>query len=440
MVRYASDGSLDFLGRRDGQVKLRGQRLELGEIGHHIQRFMAERADFREVSVQLFKPPSGGEPYLAALLVMDIAFSHEVLGVQCSPMTSPGADSNLQTTMAELKRNIRGVLPHYMVPSQFIAIFRLPMGPTGKLDNVFVKTCLGELMEQPHDEIQVEEQELSENAPSARETLESKIHLPARRDRRMVGARTATVAHAAWALTVSHYTGNRDVLFGATLSGCEALATSMDNLESVVGPTITTAPFRTVIDYSTIVYEFLTAVQKDVVRAACFGQMGIASITHIDKHCRAACQFRNIFVAQNAPTDVKEDAASSMVMRRSLESTGFIPVPLVMEVEPPKDESEMTVYLVYDADILGGKLPHFILDTFTTIVQNLLLVASDSALGQLPVLSSAHLSALISAASLGNHDKPQRDDRHLKEEEEECLDRLFRNQADKTPSAYTMNS
>ncbi|KIL88497.1 non-ribosomal peptide synthetase [Fusarium avenaceum] len=757
MVRYDSDGSLDFLGRRDGQVKLRGQRLELGDISHHIQRFMAERADFREVSVQLFKPPSGGEPYLAAILVMDIAFSHEVLGVQCSPMTSAGADSNLQATVAELKRNIRGVLPHYMVPSQFVAISRLPMGPTGKLDNLFVKTCLGELMEQAHDGIQAEEQDLSENAvrlrswwsrvltldersvrsdddffslggnsisamrlaglarlsgyrlrhddiffsstlsemalrihplpvaetmpalasgsdirggdninnipqevlrhlnvpkeriqdiypctplqeslmaatavhpgsyvlaesmyvtasqlaplkgawaavfrdfdilrtrivldnnqqalqavltdqpleweefpdvgaflkdmetsfvygkalarvaiinpprrsdndeaiedgmvqaifgahhalydryalsliwekvcqymsspdtttapakaitpfkayvqallqsvqtdqpatfwreklagvsassfpsipsrlpsghqPSARETLEHKIHLPARGDRRTVGATTATVAHAAWALTVSHYTANRDVLFGATLSGREALATSMDNPESIVGPTITTAPFRTVIDYSTIVSEFLTAVQKDVVRAARFGQMGIASISRIDKHCRAACQFGNIFVAQNATTYENEDAASGMVMRRSLESTGFIPVPLVIEVEPSTDESEMMVYLGYDPDILEGKLPHFILDTFTTIVQNLLTVAPDTALGQLPVLSSAHLSALISAASLGNQGKSH--DRHLKEGEEECLDRLFRNQADESPSACAIDS
>lgn len=756
MVRYDSDGSLDFLGRRDGQVKLRGQRLELGDISHHIQRFMAERADFREVSVQLFKPPSGGEPYLAALLVMDIAFSHEVLGVQCSPMTSPSADSNLQATVAELKRNIRGVLPHYMVPSQFVAISRLPMGPTGKLDNVFVKTCLGQLMEQSHDDIQAEEQDLSENAvrllswwsrvlsldersvrsdddffslggnsisamrlaglarlsgyrlrhddiffsstlsemalrihplpvveampalesgldiqggdnindvpqevlrqlnvpkeriqdmypctplqeslmaatarhpgsyvlaesmyvtasqlaplkgawaavfrdfeilrtrivldnnqqalqavltdqpleweefpdvgaflkamdtsfvygkalarvaiinpprrsgnheatedgmvqaifgahhalydryalsliwekvcqyisspntttapvkaitpfkayvqallqsvqtdqpatfwreklagvsassfppipsrlpsghqPSARETLETKIRLPARCDRRTVGATTATVAHAAWALTMSHYTGNRDVLFGATLSGREALATSMDNPESIVGPTITTAPFRTVINHSTIVSEFLTAVQKDVVRAARFGQMGIASISRIDKHCRVACQFRNIFVAQNAPADENEDDTSSMVMRRSLESTGFIPVPLVIEVEPSTDESEMMVYLGYDPDILEGKLPHFILDTFTTIVQNLLTAAPDTALGQLPVLSSDHLSALISAASLGNQDKSQRD---LREGEEECLDRLFRNQADESPSACAIDS
>ncbi|KAH6952220.1 HC-toxin synthetase [Fusarium avenaceum] len=759
MVRYDSDGSLDFLGRRDGQVKLRGQRLELGDISHHIQRFMAERADFREVSVQLFKPPSGGEPYLAALLVMDIAFSHEVLGVQCSPMTSAGANSNLQATVAELKRNIRGVLPHYMVPSQFVAISRLPMGPTGKLDNMFVKTCLGELMEQTHDDIQEEEQDLSENAvhlrswwsrvltidersvrsdddffslggnsisamrlaglarlsgyrlrhddiffsstlsemalrihplpvaetmpalasgsdirggdninnipqevlrqldvpkeriqdiypctplqeslmaatarhpgsyvlaesmyvtasqlaplkrawaavfrdfeilrtrivldnnqqalqavlidqpleweefpdvgaflkdmetsfvygkalarvaiinpprrsdddeatengmvqaifgahhalydryalsliwekvcqyisspntttapvkavtpfksyvqallqsvqtdqpatfwreklagvsassfpsipsrlpsghqPSASETLEHKISLPARCDRRTVGATTATVAHAAWALTMSHYTGNQDVLFGATLSGREALATSMDNPEFIVGPTITTAPFRTVIDYSTIVSEFLTAVQKDVVRAARFGQMGIASISRIDKDCRAACQFGNIFVAQNAPADENEDAASSMVMRRSLESTGFIPVPLVIEVEPSTDESEMMVYLGYDPDILEGKLPHFILDTFTTIVQNLLSAAPDMTLGQMPVLSSDHLSALVSAASLGNQEKSQRDDRDLREEKEECLDRLFRNQADESPSACAIDS
>ncbi|KAI8628154.1 hypothetical protein F5Y19DRAFT_476558 [Xylariaceae sp. FL1651] len=155
LVRFESDGSIDFLGRRDAQVKLRGQRISLGEIEHYIQKFMGENPKFRHATVHLHKQEAGGasnrsvEPYLVALLIMDLQFERQVRGVGCSYM-STSRDANGTEIAAELRRKLRSILPGYMVPSAFIALERLPTTISGKLDRQFIQECLQGLTSAPH--------------------------------------------------------------------------------------------------------------------------------------------------------------------------------------------------------------------------------------------------------------------------------------------------
>ncbi|WP_338020557.1 non-ribosomal peptide synthase/polyketide synthase [Amycolatopsis sp. CB00013] len=108
-VRWRADGNLDFLGRTDHQVKIRGFRIEPGEVESALAAYTGvERIAVvpREV-----KP---GDRRLVAYVV-------------------PQADGS-PSLLKELRAHAESALPHYMVPSAFVELDRLPIMPNGKLD------------------------------------------------------------------------------------------------------------------------------------------------------------------------------------------------------------------------------------------------------------------------------------------------------------------
>ncbi|MBP2231644.1 amino acid adenylation domain-containing protein [Azospirillum agricola] len=109
--RFWPDGTLEFLGREDGQVKLGGHRIELGEITHALERHPAvERA---AALVQGGTDARGG----AARLVAHVA-------------RTDGA----APTEAELRAHCRALLPAYMVPRRILVHAALPLSANGKID------------------------------------------------------------------------------------------------------------------------------------------------------------------------------------------------------------------------------------------------------------------------------------------------------------------
>ncbi|HEX8320473.1 non-ribosomal peptide synthetase/type I polyketide synthase [Longimicrobium sp.] len=103
-VRWLADGTLDFVGRRDAQVKVRGFRIEPGEIETVLRRHPGV-ADCAVVP----RDEGGGGVRLAAYVV---------------------GPADADTLRAHLRRS----LPEYMVPAAFVALDALPLTPNGKLD------------------------------------------------------------------------------------------------------------------------------------------------------------------------------------------------------------------------------------------------------------------------------------------------------------------
>ncbi|HEX8985756.1 MAG TPA: amino acid adenylation domain-containing protein [Bryobacteraceae bacterium] len=101
MARRRTDGRIEFLGRNDDQVKVRGYRIEPAEI---------ESALMRHPDVEGAAAGARGEGVLAAYVV------------------SQGADA------AALRSFLKRILPDYMVPSQFVFLDALPLLPNGKVD------------------------------------------------------------------------------------------------------------------------------------------------------------------------------------------------------------------------------------------------------------------------------------------------------------------
>src|SRR5215217_3181446 len=106
--RYLSDGSIEFKGRTDEQVKVRGFRIEPGEI----ESALAEHEGVKEAIV-VAREEIGGEKRVIAYIV-------------ASQESRPGVN--------ELRSHLKPRLPDYMIPSAFVYLDALPLTSHGKID------------------------------------------------------------------------------------------------------------------------------------------------------------------------------------------------------------------------------------------------------------------------------------------------------------------
>lgn len=108
LARYLPDGTIELLGRLDNQVKLRGYRIEPGEIETTLEHHPAIRQ-----AVVVARGDTSSDRYLVAYCVPH----HGSL-----------------PSMYELRNFLRTKLPDYMVPAAFVVIEVLPLLPNGKID------------------------------------------------------------------------------------------------------------------------------------------------------------------------------------------------------------------------------------------------------------------------------------------------------------------
>ncbi|MBU6352221.1 MAG: amino acid adenylation domain-containing protein, partial [Chloroflexi bacterium] len=110
-VRYLADGNLVYLGRLDDQVKVRGVRIELGEVEAVLSRHVAVQAAVAAVH------EGRGERQLVVYGVPEPAFQE-----------------NPADLVESWRSFLRQQLPGYMVPSLFVLLDALPLTPNGKVD------------------------------------------------------------------------------------------------------------------------------------------------------------------------------------------------------------------------------------------------------------------------------------------------------------------
>ncbi|MEU4776032.1 amino acid adenylation domain-containing protein [Micromonospora sp. NPDC023644] len=106
LARWLADGNLEFLGRIDGQVKIRGNRVELGEVRDSLATFPG----LRDAIVIDHRSEARGT-YLVGYYV-------------ASDEVDP----------ARLRTHLANTLPEFMIPAFFVRLDRTPLTPNGKLD------------------------------------------------------------------------------------------------------------------------------------------------------------------------------------------------------------------------------------------------------------------------------------------------------------------
>jgi amino acid adenylation domain-containing protein/non-ribosomal peptide synthase protein (TIGR01720 family) len=108
--RWLPDGNIEFWGRKDGQIKIRGYRVELGEIENNLLKHPA----VREVSVVSGDTADGNKELIAYFVGKD------------------GADTKLD--VSGLRGFLNQFLPDYMLPAYFVQLASLPLNSNGKVD------------------------------------------------------------------------------------------------------------------------------------------------------------------------------------------------------------------------------------------------------------------------------------------------------------------
>ncbi|MDQ1524444.1 MAG: hypothetical protein QOE47_2368, partial [Pyrinomonadaceae bacterium] len=120
IVRRLADGQIEFQGRRDGQVKLRGFRVEPGEV----EALLGEHEAIGECAVVVRETAHGGKRLVAYVTPR----GGELPGVDQLP------DADERLSVDELRRYARERLPEYMTPAAFVVLAHLPLTPNGKID------------------------------------------------------------------------------------------------------------------------------------------------------------------------------------------------------------------------------------------------------------------------------------------------------------------
>ncbi|KAH8168870.1 AMP-binding enzyme domain-containing protein [Sarocladium implicatum] len=127
LVKYEDgtvDGSIEFVGRKDQQVKLRGQRVELAEVEHHVRGCLPTGV---KVAAEVIKPEKGS-PSLVAFLVEPATQSQEAEAVRVSP------SQELAVALSKIESAMADKVPRYMIPASFITLGSMPSLVSGKTD------------------------------------------------------------------------------------------------------------------------------------------------------------------------------------------------------------------------------------------------------------------------------------------------------------------
>jgi amino acid adenylation domain-containing protein len=107
LARYLADGEIEYLGRLDHQIKIRGHRVEIGEV----EAVLARAPGLEESTVTVREDGPG----MARLVAYYVA-------------------SEPAPTVSSLRAHVRAALPEYMVPSAWVRLAVLPHTPNGKVD------------------------------------------------------------------------------------------------------------------------------------------------------------------------------------------------------------------------------------------------------------------------------------------------------------------
>ncbi|KAF5027365.1 hypothetical protein F66182_525 [Fusarium sp. NRRL 66182] len=136
LVRYNPDGGLTFIGRKDSQVKIRGQRIELGEVEHHVYNALVTQPGFKHHT-----DGDGKSTYQVHVMAEAVTFKDSAqasliafINLQAEGWTKEEHDQAVQELVDGLEQRLAGHVPVYMIPTACIAVHGVALTTTGKTD------------------------------------------------------------------------------------------------------------------------------------------------------------------------------------------------------------------------------------------------------------------------------------------------------------------
>jgi len=230
-----------------------------------------------------------------------------------------------------------------------------------------------------------------------------------------------TIVQSAWAFLLSRYSGEQDVLFGATVSGRPP---ELPGVEQIVGLFINTLPMRISVNPAATVTDYLKEIQAQAVAMREFEYTPLVEIQGWSAVPRDLPLFESIVVFENYPVDssMKEQKLSFEISEvRSNEETNY-PITLVAAAH-----NTLVLEFAYEAplfedDIIRSMLLH---------LQNFLTALAEDArrpLASIPLITAAERQTTVAEWNRTKEDFPG----HL------CVHQLFEDYVKKQPAAKAL--
>ena len=225
------------------------------------------------------------------------------------------------------------------------------------------------------------------------------------------------LVQGAWSLLISRYSGEKDVVFGATVSGRQP---GLENIESMVGLLINTVPNRVKIDNQKEILSWLKELQTQAVEQEQYSYFPLAEIQQVSNILPGMPLFESLLVFENYPVDSsKQDTQKTLEISHlsCFERTNY---PLTIVINPGLQLGGRFVYdtSCFDEPKISRIIGHF-QTLLTSFSENL-----QQNISQLSLLSAEEEQELI---LLENHLESHQNINY------QCIHVLFEEQVEKTP-------
>lgn len=141
LMKFNTDGTLNFVRRKDTQVKVRGYRLELGEVEYQVKRNLPPAT---EVVVDVLKPLDEKDTILVAFVVVP-STDESLQSTIIIPKSHHAAPEIQKLLLPGLREKLAVDLPVHMLPTAYIPISKIPLSVAGKTDRKLLRQHASQL-------------------------------------------------------------------------------------------------------------------------------------------------------------------------------------------------------------------------------------------------------------------------------------------------------
>jgi amino acid adenylation domain-containing protein len=261
--------------------------------------------------------------------------------------------------------------------------------------------------EQNHDHQQIQ---LSETATVALESFARQHQLTVN-----------TLLQGAWALLLSRYSGQEDVVFGTTVSGRPPTLTGV---ESMVGLFINTLPLRVQVSPQADLLSWLKQLQTQHVEMRSYEYSPLVQVQGWSEVPRRLPLFESIVVFENYPIDAslyKQDGSVQIRHVRGFERTNY---PLTVAA---RLGTELSLLLSYDRRHFDAETISRMLGHLQTLLEGM-VANQGQRLADLPLLTPKELQQLLVEWNHTQINYPQ----------DVCIHQLFESQVERSPNAVAL--
>jgi amino acid adenylation domain-containing protein len=231
----------------------------------------------------------------------------------------------------------------------------------------------------------------------------------------------STLVQAAWALLLSRYSGEQDVVFGVTVSGRPA---NLSGVEQMVGLFINTLPFRVQVSSDTELIPWLKQLQQQMVDIQQYSYTPLVDIQQVSEVSGGIPLFESIVVFENYPMDKSVLQPNSSLELSQVENFEKNNYPLSLLAV---SDDKLSITIIYDT----SRFEEHTIERMLRHLQTMFSAIADNPqqiVGEIPLLTTAERHQLL----------VEWNDTYSKYPVDKCIHQLFEQQVEKTPDAIAV--